>query len=190
MASTDKRPERTTWYRRRPEVSTSFSTTGDLTIADLYENHKERLERCAMNLTHDPHRADDLVQETIMRAMTHLPLLGRLNPHQRGAWLYRVLRNRFLDEQRATKRRQAMLKQLAKQANRAAPQSIPGRLYELLDRVPQRYRDVLEKRYVLGMTSAEIGRELGIPAATVRSRLHLAIKQLRKHPSEFIGKET
>jgi len=47
------------------------------------------------------------------------------------------------------------------------------------DLVPEKYRDLVRKRYVLGMTSQEIASELGIPAATVRSRLHLALKKLR-----------
>jgi RNA polymerase sigma-70 factor (ECF subfamily) len=159
---------------------------GDLTIADLYQEHKERLERYAMSLTHDPNRADDLVQETIVRAMTHFSLLRRLNAYQRRAWLYRVLRNRFFDEQRAHKRHQVLLNQLARQASFVRSQTVAGTLHELIDRVPQQYRNVLERRYVLGMTSAEIGRELGIPAATVRSRLHLAIKWLRRHQSKLI----
>jgi len=152
----------------------------DHPVAELYREYKERLERYAMSLTHDAHRTDDLVQETLVRAISHLPLLERLNPYQRRAWLYRTLRNRFLDEQRRERRRQALLSQLARDAARADPQTAPGRLYELLDRVPERYRDVLYKRYALGMTSSEIGRELGIPAATVRSRLHVAIARLRR----------
>jgi len=133
-----------------------------------------------MSLTHDANRAADLVQETIVRAISHLPLLERLNPYQRRAWLYRTLKNRFLDEQRKEQRQRALLSQLAKTAARVDRQAVPGRLHELLDRVPERYRDVLYKRYALGMTSSEIGRELGIPAATVRSRLHLAISRLRR----------
>jgi RNA polymerase sigma factor (sigma-70 family) len=53
------------------------------------------------------------------------------------------------------------------------------RFDEILDRVPERFRDVLERRYRLGMNSSEIGMELGIPGATVRSHLHQAIRWLR-----------
>ena len=152
----------------------------DHLVAELYREHRERLERYAMSLTHDTHRTDDLVQETLVRAISHLRLLERLNPYQRRAWLYRTLKNRFLDEQRREQRQRTLFSRLAKDAARADRQAVPGRLYELLDRVPERYRDVLYKRYALGMTSSEIGRDLGIPAATVRSRLHLAISRLRR----------
>jgi len=153
--------------------------SGDFGIADLYTEHQAPLTRYAMKLAHDPHRADDLVQETILRAMAHIDRLRRLNPYQRKAWLVRVLRNRFFDEQRAAKRRERLLGQLAKRAA-ASEASIPVSIDDILDRVPRQYRDVLEKRYVLGMNSTEIGRALGVPAATVRSRLLGAVQWLRR----------
>ena len=93
--------------------------SGDFGIADLYTEHQAPLTRYAMKLAHDPHRADDLVQETILRAMAHIDRLRRLNPYQRKAWLVRVLRNRFFDEQRAAKRRERLLGQLASGRRRA-----------------------------------------------------------------------
>ena len=57
---------------------------------------------------------------------------------------------------------------------------------DLLDGVPDGDRDLLDRRYVLGMNSREIGDDLGVPAATVRSRLHLAIKRLRSRKDEFL----
>ena len=58
---------------------------------------------------------------------------------------------------------------------------IPLEWLAVLDDVPRRYRELLRKRYELCMTSTEIGQELGIPPATVRSRLRLAIQWLRSH---------
>ncbi|MBU0596344.1 sigma-70 family RNA polymerase sigma factor, partial [Candidatus Bipolaricaulota bacterium] len=107
-------------------------------------------------------------------------------PCQRKAWLCRVLRNRFFDAQRAQKRAQTVFQQIAKQAARITTDGLPVDMQDLLECVPDRYRDVLEKRYALGMTSSEIGRALGIPAATARSRLHAAIKWLRAHRHELI----
>jgi len=157
-----------------------------MTIADLYEEFETSLHRYAMSLARDPDRADDLVQETFIRAWAHLELLRQLSPHQRRAWLYRVLKNLFLDRERARQRRQALAEQLGRQAQYATYPS-PAMMWQgLLDLVPERYRELLHQRYVLGMTSREIGRELGIPAATVRSRLHLAIKWLRAHQSELL----
>jgi RNA polymerase sigma-70 factor (ECF subfamily) len=167
-------------------MDTGPTGSNELSVADLYAEYGDPLERYALRLTRDAHQADDLVQETMMRAMIHLPLLGRLNPYQRKAWLYRVLRNRFLDEKRTEKRAQTMLQQVAKQAACADARALPADIEQLLERVPSRYRDVLEKRYALGMTSIEIGNALGVPAATARSRLHAAIKWLRANQHVLI----
>ena len=159
---------------------------GDTTIADLYEEFETRLHRYAVSLARDSDRADDLVQETFIRAWPHLALLSQLNLHQRQAWLYRVLKNRFLDEERARRRQQLLVEQLAREPQTVSHPFLAVMSRGLLEAVPERYREVLHRRYVMGMNSTEIGRELGIPAATVRSRLHLAIKWLRAHQSEFL----
>jgi RNA polymerase sigma-70 factor, ECF subfamily len=163
------------------------------TIAELFEEHEARLQRYALRLAMDSEHANDLVQETFVKAITHLNQLQNLNPHQRQAWLYKVLRNHFLDQARARQREQALLQKLADLTRVAeAPDEAEPELDLVLDgsleRMPQIYRDVLQRRYMLGMTSEQISSELGIPAATVRSRLHLAMKWLRSHRDIAVSK--
>jgi RNA polymerase sigma-70 factor (ECF subfamily) len=150
-----------------------------MTLTDLYEEYELELRRYARRLARDPHRVDDLVQETYIRAMGHLDLLDLLEPYQRRAWLYRTLKNLFLDGESARQREEALIEQVAQDVPFASyrPQEViwPNPF----DLVPEKYRDLVRKRYILGMTSQEIASELGIPAATVRSRLHLALKKLR-----------
>ena len=165
--------------------SWSGSTTA-FTIADLFEEHETRLQRYALRLAVDSEQANDLVQETFVKALTHLNQLQSLNPHQRQAWLYKVLRNHFLDQQRARQREQALLQKLADLTRAADSPEDTEATFELtlddsLERMPQIYREVIHRRYLLEMTSEQIGEELGVPAATVRSRLHLAIIWLRSH---------
>lgn len=143
------------------------------------------MRRYAMSLVRDSDMADDLVQETFIRVMAHLELLGQLNKHQRRAWLHRVLKNLFLDEQRTHHRQQALVERLSREvqfASHPTPDMLPHEIFNL---VPERYRELLHQRYVLGMTSQEIGKAFGIPAATVRSRLFLARKWLRANQSKF-----
>jgi RNA polymerase sigma-70 factor (ECF subfamily) len=158
----------------------------NLTISTLFDQFEAPLYRYATGLARDPDRADDLVQETLIRAMAHLALLGQLSHYQRRAWLFRVLRNVFLDQQRARQRRQNLLAQLIHEAETVSRfEPIPA-LYEILEIIPEQYREVLERRYLWGMTSEEIGRELEIPAATVRSRFRLARKWLNTHRAELV----
>jgi RNA polymerase sigma-70 factor (ECF subfamily) len=150
-----------------------------MTLADLYEEYEAALWRYARSLTQDGDRADDLVQEAFIRAMGHLGLLAMLKPYQRRAWLYQTLKNLFLDEQRARQRQEKLVEQLGQETpvEEFIPQEVT--LTDPLRLVPERFRELVEKRYILGMNSQEIADEMGIPAATVRSRLHLALKDLR-----------
>jgi len=157
-----------------------------MTIADIYETFEEELHRYAVCLVRDADQADDLMQETFIRAMANLELLDQLNPHQRRAWLYRVLKNLFLDAQSRRRREQALAEQLTQEAQFAGHPWGEIGSPDLFQQIPERYRELLQKRYIPGMTSEEIGQELGIPAATVRSRLHLAIKWLRANKSRFL----
>lgn len=157
-----------------------------MTVTELYDTFKEQLKGYATRLAHDADQADDLVQETLIKALAHLDLLNHLAPPQQQAWLFHVLKNRFLDQQRAHKRWLAMLDRLAHAALTDDRDFAHLAEPRLLDVVPDRYRELLEKRYVLGMTSEEIGHLFGVPPATVRSRLRLAINWLRMHQSEFI----
>jgi RNA polymerase sigma-70 factor (ECF subfamily) len=151
-------------------------------IGDLYGTHREPLLRFALSLARERSRAEDLVQDAFVRALSHLDLLARLNPYQRQAWLFRVVRNRFLDGERSTRRTRLLLERLAKEiARQAEPPPVDTSLFAILDAVPASHRDLLEKRYLLGMTSEEIGRALDVPPGTVRSRLRLAMEWIRSH---------
>jgi RNA polymerase sigma-70 factor (ECF subfamily) len=150
-----------------------------MTIDELYEEFEDALRRYAMSLTRDSDRADDLVQETFIRAMTNLGLLEQLNGHQRRTWMRRTLKNLFIDEHRARQRQDALVVQLGRETEFSASFAPDLMASDVLEYVPHQDRELLHQRYVLGMTSREIACQLGIPAATVRSRLHLAIKRLR-----------
>ncbi len=154
-------------------------------IAELYTDHTAELQRYALRLARDPAWAADLVQDTFIRAMGHAELLGQLERQQRRAWLYRTLKNRFFDEQLRRQRHEKLLEQIGRenlcQQRRMEDLVVPNP-FEL---VPPQYREIVEKHYRWGQSSEEIAAELGIPAATVRSRLHLAMKKLRFQQAKF-----
>ena len=147
-----------------------------MTLADLYDGYENRLQRFARQLTRDTLEADDLVQETFIRSMPHLELLKQLDPHQCRAWLSRTLKNLFLDKQQQLRRQEILVENLTQEMS-INTQSFEGHIDpNPFDLVPEQYREIVEKRYISGMTSREIGNELGLPAATIRSRLHLAMQ--------------
>ena len=154
------------------------SSEDRMTLDDLYELYEDPLRRCARRWTRDPHRIEDLVQETMVRAMGYLELLGSLKAYQQRAWLFRTLRNLYIDEERAFQREEALLGQMGEDLD-AAQGWEQTDLSNPFDLVPEKYRHLVRMRYEWGMNSSQIADELGVPAATVRSRLRLALKQMR-----------
>jgi RNA polymerase sigma-70 factor (ECF subfamily) len=150
-----------------------------MTLTDLYEEYEAPLRSYAARLARDRDRADDLVQETFLRAMNHVDLLALLEPHQRRAWLYRTLKNLFLDQEDARYRQEALVERLAWDVPAAGYRPHETISPNPFDLVPEHYRELFKMRYVWGMNSTEIAEQLGVPAATVRSRLHLALVKLR-----------
>ena len=156
-----------------------ISPCDDLTLADLYDAYEHKMLKYAMILVGDPSRAEDLVQDTFLKAIPQLNLLSRLKPYQRVSWLRRVLKNEFIDQQRAFRREEGMIAEIIQEMEPFEEDEFPMLTEELLKIASEEDRELLTMRYFQNMTSKQIGRQLEIPAATVRSRLHLARKRLR-----------
>lgn len=156
-----------------------------MTIDGLYEEHEESLQRQALRLTRDTGAAEDLVQETFVRALGHRLLLAQLNRHQRLAWLRRTLKRLFLDR-RAERQRQAALLEVYGREVPAAVEPEEDDGFDPFDLAPPEDRELLEMRYRQGLSSVEIAAELELPPGTVRWRLHRAVRRMRAHKHRFL----
>ncbi|GAB6929055.1 hypothetical protein JCM10914A_30380 [Paenibacillus sp. JCM 10914] len=145
-------------------------------VWDLYENLKEDLHRYARSIAKQTYDADDLVQDAFMKAMKE-PNLAELPVHKQKAWFFRVIKNRMIDISRRDKRLVSWEEDL--EDGLFLSPSQPLEMAEWLGRLPQSLSDIVFKRYWLGMSSQEIGEQLGMPAATVRYKLQSAMKKLR-----------
>jgi len=150
--------------------------------------HFERLYNFACWLTHDRDEAEDLVQETYVKA------LKGFSSFQPGtnfrAWIYKILRNSFLTSRTGLKGTTTVPLDLEADEPilpRAAdtPESIllqrsDWQLVEqALEQLPVAYREVLLLCEVEEMSYQEISAALGIPMGTVMSRLSRARQALR-----------
>lgn len=147
-------------------------------IEELYgRSYKEILTYCAA-MTKDSAAAEDLVQETYMRAMTHWEDLEDLSRGQRRSWLYKTARNLFIDQARKRSREtpaeeeQLALASFQEDLSQAA-------VGQLIARLPEGERALFTMRYFEGYNSKELGELFGLPPATVRSRLASAKRRLR-----------
>lgn len=143
----------------------------------------EGLYGFALTLTRERSAAEDLVQETYVRAMA---ARRKAAPDENlRSWLFVILHNVWRNElrRRRTEAHEEELDRLAspEDLNEALDQKIAGaRLQEAIEALPGNFRAVLVLRAVEGFSYREIARILGCPAGTVMSRLARARILLRR----------
>ena len=153
-------------------------------IEILYDEHAAALWRYAMRLTGDRARAEDVVQETLLRAWQH-PEVTADTERPARPWLFTVARNMIIDEQRSPRvRRETGSLDTAPEPENAGPDEVNAALDRLLltDALAQlspEHRAVIRRSYYLGWTTAQIAEDLQIAEGTVKSRLHYAVRALR-----------
>lgn len=159
----------------------------DTAIRELYSRYAEALHGYAERYCPDSATADDIVQETFIRAWRHLPQLAADDRPVRP-WLFRVARNLMIDADRA-----ARVRPMTVPAQPAEDAGDDSGLDLVLDRqlvsaalrrLSGAHRTVLVGIFYHGDSLAAVARELGIPHGTARSRLHYALLALRRQLQE------
>jgi RNA polymerase sigma-70 factor, ECF subfamily len=153
-------------------------------MRELYSEHAGALWRYAMRLTGDRARAEDVVQETLLRAWQH-PHVFDDSERSPRAWLFRVARNMIIDERRSVRfRSEVGSPDGSDEFEQRGPDEVDAALDRLLTsdalmHLSPEHRAVVRRSYYLGWTIAQIADDLQIPEGTVKSRLHYALHALR-----------
>lgn len=153
----------------------------------LHDEHAAVLWRYALRLTGDRARAEDIVQETLLRAWQHPQVLENSADTGRStrAWLFTVARHMIIDESRSARYRAHVSSLDSPNApEQAGPDEVDSALDRMLiaDAMAQlsnEHREVVQRSYYRGWTTAQIADDLGIAEGTVKSRLHYAVRALR-----------
>jgi len=144
--------------------------------------HIQRLRRYARALCRDAADADDLVQETLTKAIDRAELF-RPGSDLR-AWLFGILHNTFVSATRTAARRRQTPISDEHEVFRIEPgqemQIELRRVLVALDQLPEEQRRVIVLVSVEGMTTDEAADVLGLPVGTVRSRLWRGREALRR----------
>jgi RNA polymerase sigma-70 factor, ECF subfamily len=140
--------------------------------------HIPRLRRYARALAGDSHRADDLVQDTLERALAKFHLWRRGSDMR--AWMFAIMHNVFINQLKA--RRELELEEAAEARLESAPRGDPLELRDLdaaLQRLPAEQREVLLLVGLEQMSYAQVSAALNVPIGTVMSRLSRGRERLR-----------
>jgi len=152
-------------------------------MQQLHDEHSVALWRFCLRLVgNDRARAEDVVQETMLRAWRHRAVLESSPPALR-AWLYTVARNIVIDEWRS--RRARIETPVADVPEGGTHDDASDQLLlswvvaEAVTRLSPDHRAVLLECYYRGRPVAEAARRLGVPEGTVKSRTHYALRALK-----------
>ena len=150
-------------------------------LAALYDAHAAPVWRYVVHLTGDRAGADDIVQETLLRAW-RTPRILEQDPSTTRSWMFTVARHLVIDEARSARRRREI--GVAEVPERAAPDATDALfeailVEEALAALTTEHRAVVIRAYYRGLSVAEMADELDIPPGTVKSRLHYGLRALR-----------
>jgi RNA polymerase sigma-70 factor (ECF subfamily) len=150
----------------------------------LHDEHAGALWNYALQLTSgDRAHAEDVTQETLLRAWRHPAVLGRSSNAAR-AWLFTVARNIVIDDWRSSRSQREISTDDPGRMQDPSPDQTNVLLQswlvaDALRSLSDDHRAVLVECYYRDQSVAEAARHLEIPEGTVKSRMHYALRALR-----------
>lgn len=161
----------------------------------------DRIHRLAMRMSHNPSDAEEIVQETFLRA--HRAIKWFHGDSRFGTWLYRIAINEALMRRRAAKRRpteslEAMLPRLGDVGVPGDPaaegadvltdsHAVSLRVRDALEQLDEPHRAALVLRDLEEMTAEEAAEILGVSPEAVRQRAHRARLKLRELLADLLA---
>lgn len=157
---------------------------GEERFAGLFHQYKNLVFKTAFLLLSDYQEAEDALQEVFLRVYKALPTFDL----ERGAfttWLYRITVNYCLDRRRRHRPVILPLDKVRSLAGADPPRFAEkaenaDAVLQAVERLSDKLRTVLVLRYYLDLPYKEIAEVLELPEGTVKSRLDLALKTLRR----------
>lgn len=152
-------------------------------ISLLYEHYGDTLYGVALKVVKDEELAQDVVQESFVKiwkkADTYDPAKAKL-----FTWLFRITRNAAIDKLRSLSTKTD--REIQIDVSDVYSVGVEGIQPELMDmrkhlrQLDPKYREVLEALFFEGMTQQEASEELDIPLGTIKSRLKIGLRELKK----------
>ncbi len=161
-------------------------------FAALVEHYWDRLYRWLFHMTHDAHTAEDLTQESFLKAYRALASFEAGTNFQ--AWLFRIAHNAMANYRRANRRvRQPLPSQAASPqagpADLAMTREAMQQLTRAIGRLPQDYRAAFLLRVEQDLSFREIAQAQNITEETARWRVFKARKKIMEVMEPYLDKE-
>ena len=169
----------------RHEAAPSTPDHEDTLVRMLYEEHAGPLLMFVLRLTGgDRQRAEDIVQETLLRAWRNAHRLGAQGQQSLRPWLVTVARRIAIDDHRSTSARppetyDRELESFPSTADDTDRVLQSMTVSDALRELSQSHREILIETYFRGRTVPEAAEKLNLPVGTAKSRVYYALRALR-----------
>lgn len=154
-------------------------------LDELYSSFFSELSRYAQRQTRDKELAEDLTQETFLKALQNADILEELTSCQRRAWLYRTLKNLIVDNYRHASLEDEYVRSLDVDSAIEESGYERSEYQDLLGLLDVQERVLFQMRYLQDYNANELAQMFHMPPGTVRAKLARARKKLKKALSEF-----
>ena len=172
----------------------------DAAFGILVEKYQKSVHALAWRKIQDFHHAEEIMQDTFLRAYKKLPTLK--NPNQFSGWLHVIANRLCIDWMRSQKsvmqsledtpvaeiEKSSYTHHVAAQWETERTKSCHALVKKLLEKLPENEREVVTLYYLDEMSTKEIGKFMGVSVNTITSRLHRARKRLQTD-QEFLEHE-
>lgn len=165
----------------------------DQALAALYDRHAPVIYNLIMRIVHEKVIADELLQETFWQVW--LKAADYRSEGSVPAWLYRIARNKSLNQLRRQQARPRSHESGTEEAEQALWNTIEDadaqvdkivqrrweheQLREALYDIPEEQRYCLELAYFDGMSQSQIAEHTRVPLGTIKTRIRMGLKKLR-----------
>jgi RNA polymerase sigma-70 factor (ECF subfamily) len=147
---------------------------------ELYEDHYKELTAYATRMSGSKELAEDLVQETFVKALMNAETVADLSPGKQRAWLFKTFKNLFFDRYR-----RVILENEHEQSWQPeyledhGIQEVENAM--LLQSINPQDRAIFQLRYFDGYSAEEISQMMNLPPGTIRSKLSRCRKYLKQN---------
>ncbi|MFT8320154.1 MAG: RNA polymerase sigma factor [Bacillus sp. (in: firmicutes)] len=159
-----------------------------INISEIFPLFYQRLFHISYSITRDRHLAEDVVQETFIKAMKKMRSID--DEKKIGAWLSVTATRTAIDFVRKERKKKdvfmekEMVELIGNREEQLVEKKIESdyffnRVYEAIGKMKQEYQQVLLLKIKHGLKEAEIAEFLGIKPCTVKTRIYRARKQLK-----------
>lgn len=174
-----------TALKNLPELILSASRGDYDAFTEVFLLHRIRIRSSLILRGCRPHDADDILQDTFIRAYKQIRSRGLDDPSEKtfGRWLTRIAHNRLTDyRRRYAVEARAMCRQHGEEAMEDRPpwdREIPQWFLDGLSAMSECSQQAIQLRYIDGMPLADVSAELGVSIDTARRRIYRGFKSLR-----------